>query len=152
MTNATATLSLLVDGVDVQRADFGIFLEIKLGFNEPAAARGTDTLVPSLEGRIPRNRVSDVRTIVLSGCVSGSGVTHADEMADFRVNMRTFRDLFNPRLDPYEVQVTDETGAVWTINARPKEPPLIVEKVQSVYADVSVALESTDPDWVAAGS
>lgn len=151
MTSAAATLGLVVAGFDVQQPDLGIFLEIKQGFNETPEVRGIDVVVPRADGRIARNRRADIRQIVLQGYVAGSGATHADEMDAFRANVLIMQAFFDPVLDPLELQVTDESGSIWTINARPLNT-LWNERVQSVYADVSVALESVDPYWVAGGS
>jgi len=73
MTNAVAVIGLTYDGTDLQAADFGVFLELVRGLNEPPAVRGVDLIVPSRAGRIVRNRVADALTIELRGYVMGTG-------------------------------------------------------------------------------
>ena len=146
MTNAVAVIALTYDATDVQASDFGIFLEIVRGLNETPEVRGTDTVVPGRAGRIARNRVADRLPIELRGIVMGNGSTEADQRDDFRTNVLALRALFSPARTPTDLVATLEDGSTATISARPLN---IVwdEQVPSLSANVSVELESVDPDW-----
>lgn len=151
MTNAAASIALTFAGVDVQHDDFGIFLEITQGLNEGPEVRGQDFVIPSVVGRTATNRKADRRRILLSGIVRGNGTTHADQQADYRDMVETFQALFSPASDPAELAATLENGSVKTINARVLNVAWN-EAIQSLFAFVSVEMESVDPEWTAAGS
>lgn len=140
MSSGAAVIGLTYDGTDIQQADYGIFLEIVRGLNEPPQVRGIDTVVPGLPGRVPRNRVVDVLTLELRGFVTGDG------RAAFRANAATVRALFYPTNDPAVLVATLEDGSTATITARAL-PTQLWGQVVPEFATVSIELESVDPDW-----
>jgi hypothetical protein len=148
VTNAVAVIGLTYDGTDVQQSGFGIFLEIVRGLNETPEVRGTDTVVPGRAGRIARNRVADRLPIELRGIVMGNGANEAAQRADFRTNVLALRALFSSSRVPANLVATLEDGSTATISARPLPGMLWDEQVASLFANVSVELESVDPEWV----
>lgn len=145
MTNAAAPIGLTANSTDVQDADLGIFLEIVRGLNESPSVRGTDTIVPGLAGRVARNRVADVLTIELRGIVTGAGADEAAQRSDYRTNVNTVRALFDPTsLVTLVAALEDGTSA--TITARPLN--LVWDQLLPTLANVSIEMESIDPDWV----
>lgn len=150
MTSPVAIIGLTYDSTDLQDADLGLFLQIVHGLNETPEVRGTDWIVPGAAGRVPYPREADVLRIELGdGWVMGTGSTHGDQMADFRDTVKALRELFDPTRDPATLTALLENGDTATISARPQGASLIVnEVVPSLFAYVSVVLESVDPDWV----
>lgn len=146
MSNPIAVIPLQVDSVDVQDSDPGIFLEIVRGLNETPMVRGTDTIVPSRPGRIAGDRVEDSLALELVGLVIGVGATEALARASFAALRQTVRELFRRNRAPFEIAATLEDGTVATINARPLNT--IWNRVGPTYYQVSIELESVDPDWV----
>lgn len=152
MTNAAAVIGLTFRGSDLQRADFSIFLEIKRGLNEIPEVRGVDTVVPGLTGRYFRNRVADKRTIELVGFVSGYDSTPSEtaDRRDFRHRVEELRALFDPTLDPGELAADLEDGGTATIDARATN--IVWNQVAPSLHEVSVEMESVDPEWIVEGS
>lgn len=144
MTNALAAIPLTFDGTDIQEDPIGLFLEIVRGLNEPMTVRGTDTIVPSLTGRIARNRKGDRLLIELRGLVIGNGATHALQKADFAAQRQIVRALFDTKADPAPLVATLEDATTATINAR----TLNVVWIQGgdFDAEISVELEAVE-DW-----
>jgi hypothetical protein len=152
MSNAAAVIGLTFRSVDIQRADFSVFLEVKRGLNEIPEVRGQDTVVPGLAGRYFRNRVADRRTIELRGFVSGYDATpsEAADRRDFRHRVEELRDLFDPTLDPGTLAAALEDGGTATIEARATN--VVWNQVAPSLHEVSVEMESVDPEWVVMGS
>lgn len=147
MTHAAAVIGLTFNGTDLQQNPPGLFLEIVVGLNEPPSVRGTDTIVPALDGRIPRNRVVDTRFIELRGWVAGIGATEALQRASFRTQVKALLALFNPSADPDDLVADLEDGTTGTISAQTTNiiwGPLRVPAMRTL----SIELESTDPEWV----
>lgn len=67
--------------------------------------------------------------------------------ASFRGRMQEIRYLFRPTRSPASLVVSLEDGTTATIAARPTSI-VVVERVPSQIAEVSVELESVAPDWV----
>lgn len=152
MTHAAATIPLTFDGVDIQFSDLGIFLEIIEGLNDVPEVRGKDVVVPAADGQEFRNRRADRRRILLAGIVRGSGADVATQQADYRNNVQTLQALFDPTADPAILEATLEDGTIQTINARTVGNGLVIEEVRrlpSLFATVTVTLDSVDPHWVA---
>jgi len=144
--NALA-ISIVADGVDLTRSDGKLLFRITRGINEVPEARGVDTVVPSLNGRIPRSRRLDRLVVEASGLVIGAGATEALQRTDFRSLMETLRDLMNPVQDPYDIAVTVEDGTTRTITARPLNLVSGDDDLPS-FREVSLQWESVDAaDW-----
>jgi hypothetical protein len=140
MPSSVAVIGLTFRGVDVQRSDFGLFLEIVRGLDELPEVRGKDTVIPGLAGRMYRNRVVDRLPVELRGMVVGNGVDEAAQRSDLRTNMDFTRALFDPTLAPGDLVATLENGALRTIVARPLNL-LKQQRVPTMY-DLSIELES----------
>jgi hypothetical protein len=148
VTNAVAIIGLTYDGTDIQAADFGVFLELVRGLNEPPAVRGVDLIVPSRAGRIVRNREADALTIELRGYVMGSGSTEALQRISFRTNAKIVRALFDTSAEPADLVASLEDSTTATISARTLNS--IWDQTDPWTAAVSIELESVDPEWVVA--
>jgi hypothetical protein len=150
--NAAAVIGLTFKNVDIQRADFSIFLELKRGLNEGPETRGKDTVVPGLTGRYWRNRVADRRPLELVGYVSGADASPAEAALrrDFRHRVEELRALFDPTDDPGELEAALEDGGSASIFARATN--MVWNQITPALASVSVELESVDPEWVILGS
>lgn len=133
---------LSLDALDI-RDRAGIFLDVVSGLFEPADVRGTDTVVPGLEGRIERNRVKDVRRVRLEGYVTGS------DAADMIANTQALMGACDPENivdlvvdDAYYAGIGPVTLAVRFVNAIPGPPTYGV-----LYQSWSLEFESITPDW-----
>lgn len=149
MTTPAATIPLTYDAVDLQDADFGIFLEITQGLNDTPEVRGRDVTVPGLDGQIARNRKSHEMKLVLTGQVMGNGATEALRRSDYRTQVKFLRVLFSPKRQPALLRAPLEDGTIQSISARPLNS-IWNEVVASEFAYLSVELVSVDPDWVPA--
>jgi hypothetical protein len=150
MASDVAVVGLTYRGTDIQDID-GIFLEIYRGLVEPLEPRGVDLVVPSRPGQIVRNRVGHRLPIELRGFIRGvSADGEADDRADFAANRGAFRVLFDTTLDPGDLVAALEDGSSMLIAARTLN--VVPRPRVPTYVEVSVELESVDPDWVASGS
>lgn len=149
MTNAVAVIGLTFDATDIQQDPIGIFLEIIHGLNESPSVRGVDTVIPSMIGRVARNRKADTWRIELHGYVAGIGDTEAAQREDFRDLVATLKTLFDPTADPVALVATLEDGGTMTIMARALPTPLWNQIVPSI-AEVSYELEAVE-DWTLDG-
>jgi len=151
--NGLWSTSLVADGVDLTRTDRRLLFRVTRGLDEVPEVRGSDTIVPSLNGRIPRSRRLDRMVIEAAGYVMGAGATEALQRSDYRALMETLRDLMNPVQDPYDIVVTVEDGTTRTITARPQN--LVTDSDDGIpqFRRVSLQWESVDAaDWGVAGS
>jgi hypothetical protein len=148
MTSPIATIALTFDGIDLQRSDLQVFLEIVHGLNETPSVRGTDTIVPGLAGRIEGNRVNDVLPITLEGLVRADPTTTTTSaaIASFRDNMQSIRTLFASNRARANLVATLEDGTTATISARPLPGIIANDTVKSEFANVSIELEGSG-DW-----
>jgi hypothetical protein len=143
--NGAAVVGLTYRETDLQEDPLGLFLEIQKGLDEPPAFRGTDTLVPSRDFQIARNRRPHSRMILLEGYLYGD---ESDERADIRTRILDLftgpSPLFDPRLVG-ELVATLENGQTATIDARTVNvlPGLIGPGVRRY----SVELEANWGDW-----
>lgn len=141
--------TLTADGTLIQQTAIGIHLEITRGINELPTVRGSDQVVPGRAGRIARARVADTLTLELEGVVLAIPVsfTDPDGGISFRTLMATLRALFNRTKDPWVLEGVLEDGSTAEINVRCVDY-VVDEKVAGKEAEIKVALESVDPDWV----
>jgi len=148
MTSPIATIALTFDGIDLQRSDLQVFLEIVHGLNETPSVRGTDTIVPGLAGRIEGNRINDVLPITLEGLVRADPTTTTTSaaIASFRDNMQSIRTLFASNRARANLVATLEDGTTATISARPLPGIIANDTVKSEFANVSIELEGSG-DW-----
>ena len=145
MSSAAAVIGLTYRGSDIQLTG-SIFLEIVRGLNEPIEVRGVDLIVPSRAGQIVRNRVGHRKGIELRGWIRGVGATDEDDdRAAFAATRTTFLALFDPNLDPGALIATLEDGSQKTIDARTLNA--IPNQIVPTFVEMSVELESVDPDW-----
>lgn len=147
MPELSAVTDLAYDATSLQQDPIGIFLRIVRGLNAIPSVRGEDDVVASKSGRSPYPRLADVLAIELSGLVLGIGDTEAEERASFRGLIEALKTLLAAgSLAPKVLSCTLEDGATATINARVVDFQ-VTELIESVAAEVKVALESVDPDW-----
>lgn len=148
MVSLAAIHTLTYDATSIQQSPIGIFLELVDGLNEIPKVRGEDDVVASLTGRSPYPRVADVLPLELRGVVLGMGSTVEDQQSSFRTLMGTLRALLaGGSLTPKVLAGVLEDASTATINARVVDVQ-VTEQVASLAAEVKVALESVDPDWV----
>lgn len=147
MPHSALPTSLVADGVDLTRSDGKLLFRVTRGINEVPEVRGQDTIVPSLNGRIPRSRRLDRHVIEAEGLVMGAGATEALQWTDFRSLMDSLVDLMNPVQDPYNIAITVEDGTTRTITARPLNLVSGDDDIPS-YREVTLQWESVDAaDW-----
>lgn len=139
---------LTLDGLDIKESTKdGIQLDLVSGFYEPPVFRGSDTIVPGAGGRVVRNRVEDVRRIILEGYVTGTSA------ADWATNTNSLMlTLYGSASgDPVNLVVTAPylgtaagpyTIAVRFVNAVGGDPMYAVK-----YQRWSIELEAVSPDW-----
>lgn len=144
--NDAAVIGLTFDGVDLQRSDFSLFLEVVKGVNEGPRVRGVDTVVPGLGGRIARNRISDGFVVGLQGYVSGVGTGEDQQRKRFADRRAEIRALFDPTADPANLVATLEDGTTLTCAARTL-PSMLWDQIVPSMARLSLELESLDADW-----
>jgi len=140
--------SLTYDSTTIQESTIGIFLELTRGLNEIPKTRGEDDIVASASGRTAYLHVADILPLELAGVVLGTGSTVDDQQASFRTKMAALRALLaSGSLLPKILAGTLEDDSTATISARVVDVQ-VDERVASLAAEVKVALESVDPDWV----
>lgn len=133
---------LTLDGLDI-RDRASIFFDLMSGYYEPAEVRGSDTIVPALDGRVVRNRVIDSRRIRLDGYVTGTDTT--DWAANTSNLMAACNAVTRVDLvidDGYLGTVGTPTISVLLVNAIPGPPTYGV-----LYQSWSLEFESIAPDW-----
>lgn len=141
------------DSVDLRRADRSMRFYIANGWlDEPPDVRGVDTTVPGRSGRTRRNRVRDVRTVVLNGLLEAQTW---EGLLSMELELAS---VWDPTADPAYLVVTGpylgledgETATLLcvTVNVAPGE---VTSPFMRKY---SWQLESIDspPDWVIEGS
>jgi hypothetical protein len=140
MPSAIAAIPLTVQGVDVQRADLSLFLEVAEGLGAGASVRGGDVLVPGLPGQRSRNRIQNVLSLELAGWIK------AASLAAYRDLVQEVNLLFRPSRGPVELSATLEDGTVVTIPARAEFPFSWGDEVGPTRR-VRIGLEATDPPY-----
>jgi hypothetical protein len=134
--------------LDIREADArstgsGIFFDIVAGFFEPSSTRGGDTVIPGLAGRVSRNRVKDVRRILLEGFVIGTSAS------DWATNTAALMAVMDPSLDAEDLVLDDDylgvtgTGTIAARVVNVVGGPIVAARFQTW----SIELESVAPDW-----
>lgn len=116
------------------------------GLDDAPEVRGEDTTLPTATGQVPRNRVWDHRTIELQGFIAGVGASEAEQRADLRALLESYRTLFDPTRSPATLSIELEDGGTATISARPLDLTCPAS-VASVRAVVSITLLAVEADW-----
>lgn len=151
MADLAAIHDLTYDGSALQTfADDsgGLHIEITRGLNESPAVRGEDDVVASRAGRSSYPRLADILPLEGDGFLLGVGADAATQQASFRTQMAALRALLAAgKLTPKVLAGTLEDGSTATINARVVDYE-VTEQVASIAAELKVAWESVDPDWV----
>lgn len=148
MVDLSTIHDLTYDATSIQQDPIGIYLRIVRGLNEIPSVRGEDDVVASKPGRSPYPRVADVLALELDGLLLGLGDTFAEEQASFRTLVEALKTLLAAgSLNPKALAGTLEDGSTATINARVVDVQ-VRQLIESTAAEVKVALESVDPDWV----
>ncbi len=148
--NLAANLtSLTADGVDLQRSDLSVHLDLVLGLNDGMRVRGADTVVPGARGRTPRSRVSDGRDLLLVGLLQGAGDDEATRMASYQSIRDELEELFSLEADPFEIEGVAPDGSTRSITARPVALTWEQAPVHGV-GTLTVSLDAAAPDWAIA--
>jgi hypothetical protein len=152
MAHNAVPMAVVANGTDLTRSDGKLLFRITRGLNEVPEVRGVDTVVPSLNGRIPRSRRLDRLIIEAEGLVMGAGSDETAQRTDFVSLIETLRDLMNPVQDPYNIVVTREDGTTRTITARPQNMVVGPDDIPT-FRTASLQWESVDAaDWGVSGS
>lgn len=146
MPTPIGVVPLTYKGTDLQRSDYTVFLEIVRGLDEVTDVRGQDTVIPSLAGRVARNRVADRRSIELRGWVSGTGATEELARSSYRTLVKELQTLFSPTAAAGNLVATLEDGTTATISARSLSI-MWGDPVVPSHRPLSVELESIAPNW-----
>lgn len=149
MTSPAATANITWASTDY--TDFtGIFLHqiVRGGPGELTSVAGTDDEIPGAEGVFVRNRIGRTRTIEVRGWVRGVATTEASDRDDYWNNREALEAAFDPR--DTGTLGADTGSNSYTIVARPISVDFN-ERTPS-FAEVSIVLQSTVPDWTAGGS
>lgn len=144
MTSAAAPVNITFGGTDYTILS-GIFLYrcLRGGPGTLPEVAGRDDEIPRAEGIFVRNRVGRTRTIELWGFVRGVSTTEATDRDAYWANRAALQTAFNPRST---ASLVIDTGAVsYTITARPLN--VDYNEVLPSFAEVSIVLQSTGPDW-----
>lgn len=145
-----AVIAGTYDGEALQQVngegDLVLYLVPTQGLNDPPEVRGEDWTVPGLDGQQPRPRRPHERRIVLSGFVRGKQADTATSQAFYRARVRYLNDLYDTARLPADLVLELEDGSTATISARPLNM-IFNERVVSEWADLTVELVSTDPNW-----
>lgn len=153
MPNALVAVlsSLTFDAVDLQRSDLSLHLDIVEGLNDGLDVRGEDTVVPSADGRVPRNRRADVRHIILAGILQGDGEREADRLASWQNLRDTLEATFDPTADPATLSGIALDGTTRSIDARTVAIVWNPSEIIGV-GELSISLDAADPAWLVSGS
>lgn len=146
MANAALSTNLTANSVDLCRSDFGIMVTITRGLDEVWEVRGRDTILPGVDGRVPRVRLRDTLAIEAEGWVLGTGSTYANQLDSFRTHVDALRALMDPTQDPYTLTVTLEDGGTRSIEARPVNI-LWGNHDRPTYRTCSLKWEAVEDDW-----
>lgn len=139
MPNPASLISTTYKGVDLQEADWSIFLEVASGLTLIPEMRGADVVVAGAPGRRVRSRQPDVLPISLEGRIKGT------DGSDYREIVHTLQALFRPRGGPGPLSVVLEDTVALTANARALS--LLVGPRIGMSSRVSVELEAVQPPY-----
>ena len=154
MSNALPVVltNLEFNATDLQRSDLSVHLDIVMGLNDGIQVRGVDTVIPGLEGVVPRSRILGARNVQLVGWLQPPGATEAVRLAAAQALLDELTTLFDPTMDPATLTGVARDGSTRSIDCRPETGPIFEEwDVLGVYR-VSVSLIAADPTWDVAGS
>lgn len=142
MPNPYAAVGLFFDGVDLQRADLSLFLEIAEGLGSMPELRGVDVDRPGLPGRKARNRIPDVLPIELVGWMK------EPTLSDLAVARRELLEIFRPSKGPRTLQATLEDGTIISIPARVVGGGVQYGKEgRGGTRTITCGMEATDPPY-----
>lgn len=141
MPNPVALVGLTFRGVDLQRADFSLFLEIVEGLSRGVETRGGDWTVGGRPGRLALGQVPDRLVVGLQGWVQGT------DKANYRELRRELDLLMRPSLPPGPLVATTEDGVVLTTMARGVNPPIQEGDGDARTREITVDLEAVDPPY-----
>lgn len=140
--------------VAISGSDPDICIDLIRGFLLPPDVRGTDWIVPRLDGRVEGNRRKDVLVLPLAGIVKGSGATPDERREDFLANIETLMAAMDPSLSSADLVLSDgylglETGVTATISARVRNAsPAAIQAYHTVpHQRWTFELECLTPEW-----
>lgn len=149
--NLPATLTdLTFGGADLQRADLSIHLDIVSGLNDGKRVRGTDTVIPSMRGRVARNRIADGRDIILAGWLQGTGSSEANRLASYQNLRDEVEAIFDPEDAPATLVGQAQDGTWREIDCRTVSivwDPAVINGV----GQLSISLDAAEADWTVTG-
>lgn len=146
-----ATLSdLTFGGVDLQRPDLSIHLDLISGLNDGKRVRGQDTVIPGARGRTARDRMADGRDIVLAGWLQGTGATEALRLASYQNLRDEMEALFDPEDAPDTIVGKAADGTWREIDARTVSIVWDPAPVNGL-GRLSIAMDAAEPDWLVTG-
>jgi hypothetical protein len=130
-----------------------IVMRCTYGLDTSYQVRGADTVIPSLAGRVARNRVRDIRRVVLEGFVAGTGANDAAMLDDFRDACEELRTLFSPVASTGTLVINLEDGVrtatLASVRTLPEEPEWGPDDIPG-FRTLAVELEAVGADWVIA--
>lgn len=145
--NLTTTLAQLTfDGVDLQRSDLSVHLDLLEGLNDGLDVRGEDTVIPTARGRVARNRKADMRHLLLAGLIQGEGSSEALRLASWQSIRDELEATFDPEGLPATLSGVALDGSTRTIEARTVSSMYAPSEVPGV-GTISFQLEAAEPDW-----
>lgn len=131
-----------------------ICIDLIEGFLIPPDVRGSDWIVPRLDGRVEGNRRKDVLILPLAGIVKGSGATPDERREDFLANIETLMAAMDPSLASADLVLSDgylglEAGVTATIGARVRNasPAAIQAYHFAPHQRWTFELECLTPEW-----
>lgn len=146
MTSTAAPVNVTYDSVDYTDID-GIFLyQIRRGGpGELPEVSGVDDVIPGADGVFPRNRRKRTRTIELFGWVRGIASSESTDRDDYWANRVALETAFTPALTTGKVLAIDTGSASKSIDVKPVAVDF--NEIHPSFAEVSIVLVSTEPDW-----
>lgn len=151
MADLAAITDLTYGGTSLQTfgdGSGGMHIEITRGINESPTVRGEDDTIAAKTGRSSYPRVADILPIEGEGVLLGEGVDSDAQQSSYRTQVMALRTLLAAgKLTPKVLSCTLEDGSTATINARVVDYA-VDEQVASIAAELKIAWESVDPDWV----
>ena len=146
MTNRHVVVGLTWDGYDIQRADFGVLLDIVDGLDDLPELRTSRQVIPFRHGQRAEYPYANGRPLVLSGLLDGRDGL---DRAAYRTYVDEVKQSFSPfRAEPGILVATLEDGTLRWISAMPLDlrPASIVPGASRI----SIELLADDPFWYSA--
>lgn len=141
-------MGLTVDGLDVQRPDMDIYLELVEGKDEQPEARTSSDVLPFRRGRLQRTSTADRRRLLLAGWIAGPAGSGA--ASGFRTYMDEIKMALDPERSTPVVLVDDfEDDTRRWIRAWPRNM-VSAEGPGDGTRLLSVELDALDPFWYSA--